>query len=125
MDLDDSECNTQLRDEIGTGPFDVQAYQEFPLCAVFEDKYFNGIIDRLVLLSREGRVIGADIIDFKTDRIDPDDPELTVEARSAFYQGQLNSYAQGLSASLQIPLPLINTRLAFVGVGVVTRVDHD
>jgi ATP-dependent helicase/nuclease subunit A len=125
MDLDDSECNTQLRDEIGTDPFDVQAYQEFPLCAVFEDKYFNGIIDRLVLLSREGRVIGADIIDFKTDQIDPDDPELTVEARSAFYQGQLNSYAQGLSASLQIPLPLINTRLAFVGVGVVTRVDHD
>ena len=67
-------------------------------------------------------MLGADIIDYKTDRIDPEDPDRTLEARSEYYRGQLDIYARGLSASMQIPLEMINTRLAFVGAGIVTRV---
>ena len=77
-----------------------------------------------MLIIREGVIVGADIVDYKTDSIDPDNPERTVEARCDYYRGQLNTYAQGLSASMRIPLEMINTRLAFVGAGIVTRVDH-
>ena len=122
QELTDLECNTPLREELARAPFELKVYQEFPLSALHKSQHFNGNIDRLVLATREGKVLGADIIDYKTDRIDPEDPDRTLEARSEYYRGQLDIYARGLSASMQIPLEMINTRLAFVGAGIVTRV---
>ncbi|MFP6648267.1 MAG: 3'-5' exonuclease, partial [Pirellulaceae bacterium] len=122
QELTELECNAPLREELERDAFELHVYQEFPLSALHEGQHFHGTIDRLVLATREGKVLGADIIDYKTDRIDPDDPDRTLEARSDYYRGQLEIYARGLSVSMQIPLELINTRLAFVGAGIVTRV---
>jgi ATP-dependent exoDNAse (exonuclease V) beta subunit len=124
LDLSAAECCESLREALQQSSFELQAYQEFPLSAIHEGQHFHGTIDRLVLIIREGVIVGADIVDYKTDSIDPDNPERTVEARCDYYRGQLNTYAQGLSASMRIPLEMINTRLAFVGAGIVTRVDH-
>ena len=123
-DLTPLECSDELREALQQSPFELDVYQEFPLSAIHDGQHFHGTIDRLVLVTREEVVVGADIIDYKTDRIDPDDPERTVEARCEFYRGQLKTYAQGLSASMRIPPEMINTRLAFVGSGIVIRVDH-
>ncbi len=124
LDLTTLECSDGLREALQESPFELDVYQEFPLSAIHDGQHFHGTIDRLVLVTRDEVVVGADIIDYKTDRIDPDDPERTVEARCEFYRGQLKTYAQGLSASMRIPPEMINTRLAFVGSGIVTRVDH-
>ncbi len=123
-DMAPSECADGLREALLQAPFELDVYQEFPLSAIHDGQHFHGTIDRLVLVTRNDNVVGADIIDYKTDRIDPDDPERTLEARCEYYRGQLRTYAQGLSASMQIPVEMINTRLAFVGSGIVTRVDH-
>jgi ATP-dependent exoDNAse (exonuclease V) beta subunit len=124
LDLSAAECCESLREALQQSSFELQAYQEFALSALHEGQHFHGTIDRLVLVIREGVIVGADIVDYKTDSIDPDNPERTVEARCDYYRGQLKTYAQGLSSSMRIPLEMINTRLAFVGAGIVTRVDH-
>ncbi|MDO5580036.1 MAG: UvrD-helicase domain-containing protein [Planctomycetia bacterium] len=86
----------------------------------------RGIMDRLVLLYDGNRVVGADIIDFKTDRLfDPQgnliDPEMGNDLFE-HYQNQLNEYAKRISWRYSLDFSHISRRLAFVSCDRVVEV---
>ena len=81
----------------------------------------SGTIDRLVLIYDHGELIAADIIDFKTDTIDPQDSQ-SVQKKLAFYKGQLETYRPAAARLFSLPESSITTRLFFVGAGLVANV---
>ncbi len=63
-------------------------------------------------------MVGADILDFKSDIIDPTDRE-QVEQRSAYYRPQLEAYRLAVSKMMRLAPNRIATRLVFVTAGIV------
>jgi ATP-dependent exoDNAse (exonuclease V) beta subunit len=82
----------------------------------------TGFIDRLVLLSSDGRVIGAEILDYKTDAVDPQDED-DVAAKVDHYRPQLQAYRRAVSKLTYLPMERILASLIFVESGLVRSVD--
>lgn len=76
----------------------------------------NGIIDRLVILEREGQPIAAEVIDFKTDQISGSAQETAEKHRH-----QLESYRSAVSSTWGIEPSSISTRVALVRSGEVVN----
>jgi ATP-dependent helicase/nuclease subunit A len=70
----------------------------------------NGVIDRLVLLEQAGRVVAADLVDYKTDVLGVLKPAGR-QARLDKYQHQLDLYARGIAAVYNLPLERVSARL--------------
>jgi len=85
------------------------------------DQLLTGFIDRLVLLEDGGRIVAAEIIDFKTDLFDAQDP-LQRAAKVAFYAPQLRAYQRAVSQMTHCPPERIIATLLFVEAGVVETV---
>jgi ATP-dependent exoDNAse (exonuclease V) beta subunit len=100
------------------GPGELSVHNERRFAIRRDDALLNGSIDRLVLLSRDGRPLAAEIVDFKTDVLDPSDPTAVAE-KIDFYQPQLHAYRLAISQSMNLPQNQITARLAFVGCGLV------
>ena len=66
-----------------------------------------------------GRPLRAEVIDFKTDRVDA----AGVGERAAFYAAQLESYRRVLARMTGLRLEAIEGLLAFVELGTVGRLD--
>ncbi len=89
----------------------------------------RGIIDRLVLLREGSKVIGADIIDYKTDlfadwdhRLPTDqlpDPPSEVAERLKIYAHQLHEYQSAVMRWYQLPARQVSCRCVFVSYGKV------
>ncbi len=75
----------------------------------------NGFVDRLVLLIRDEKVIGADIVDFKTDSISLDVPE-DLQNRVNVYKPQIQSYRDAVAAIFGLSVDDISARLMFVAI---------
>lgn len=75
------------------------------------DRLSTGSIDRLVLLSRGNLLVAAEVIDFKTDRIENDEQ---LKARVAHYRPQLEAYRRAVSAMTGLAPEVIAARLAFM-----------
>ena len=84
----------------------------------------RGIVDRLVLLKEEDRVVAADVIDYKTDAVDdpnrfasgnfdPHDPLVTE------YFGQLNAYRTMLMKRFELPERAVSIRLFLLSIDTV------
>lgn len=90
----------------------------------------RGTIDRLVLLNDSSRIVGADIIDFKTDRgIDfhsaeneTDEPPEEFGPEITPYVRQLAEYRRIVAKFFSLPMTAISTRLAFVSSDFVLNV---
>ncbi len=80
----------------------------------------SGSIDRLVLLVRGGRVLAADVLDFKTDRLSGPDE---LDGRVQFYRPQIAAYRRAVGQLYQLDPEQIASRLVFVDAGVVRPVD--
>ena len=82
------------------------------------DVLLKGSIDRLVLLyddsGKKPRVIGADIIDYKSDSIENDE---VLNARVEYYAPQLAEYRKAVTAMYSLANERITTRLLFVRNG--------
>ena len=91
---------------------------EFPIAVRRGGNLISGSIDRLVLLRRGQNVVAADIIDFKTDSIEPSQ-EPDWSQRIAYYHSQLSMYADSVAQIFRIPAGRIAARLAFVEPGAV------
>jgi ATP-dependent exoDNAse (exonuclease V) beta subunit len=91
---------------------------------ILQDELLTGSIDRLVLLEHAGRVIAADIIDFKTDAVDPEDSAPGSE-RVERYRPQMEAYAQSVCRLYGLPAARVRTRLAFTQVGSVVTIATD
>ena len=99
---------------------DLEVLHEYPFAVRQDGHLLNGLVDRLILFRRNARVIGADIVDFKTDHLDPDDTA-SLEARLAYYRPQLEGYRRAISATFQLPNSSISCQLLLVTSGLVRQ----
>ena len=76
----------------------------------------SGTIDRLVLIYGGDQLLAADIVDFKTDRLDLADPN-AIEDRANHYQPQIAAYRRAVSSIFNLELHHICARLLFVDAG--------
>ncbi len=107
------------RDSFPSGPDTlVNVENELPFVRRVGDEIQEGFIDRLVLIRRKRRVVRAEILDFKTDTIAPDDEEMLV-ARVAHYRPQIVAYCDVVREQYGLAEGDVCGKLAFLGTGVV------
>ena len=99
----------------------VNVENERPFVRRVGDEIQEGFIDRLLLIQRNGKVVRAEILDFKTDTIDPDDKEMLV-ARAAYYRPQIVAYCDVVREQYALAEGDVSGKLAFLGTGVVREV---
>jgi hypothetical protein len=78
----------------------------------------TGKIDRLVVLYDGQRPLGADVLDFKTDAVDPSQPR-GIDARVEVYRPQLEAYRLAAARLVGLEPSQVCTRLVFTEAGVV------
>lgn len=109
----------------GTGTrghdWEPNVHREQSLAVRHQGELMTGAIDRLVLLKQGEQLVAAEVIDFKTDRVDPHD-EPAVRSRIAHYRGQLVSYGAAVGHTYGLSPDRISLQLAFVRAGIVSHV---
>ena len=90
---------------------------------VVDDQLVSGSIDRLAILLKDGQPFAAEIIDFKTDRFDPNMTLLWLEDRVEHHRPQLEVYAQVVQRLFRIPRNRIRTYLVMLSTDDLVRVD--
>ena len=94
---------------------------ELPFVRRVGDEIQEGFIDRLVLVERGGRVVAAEVVDFKTDRIAADD-EARLAERTEHYRPQIEEYCRVVKSTYGLADPDVRGTLVFLDAGVVRRV---
>lgn len=97
----------------------LEAFRELPFAFRQDDELLNGSIDRLVLVRQSGRLISAEVIDYKTDSITSPNqlPELT-----AFYRPQLEAYKRAAERITGLPENRITAKLMFLSADEVVPI---
>jgi ATP-dependent helicase/nuclease subunit A len=103
---------------------DLEVCPEEPFVTVLtsdegEQELWTGSIDRLVLGRRDGDVVWAQVIDYKTDRA----PEGGLDELEVYYQPQLRRYVQLVSERFGLEPASITAQLLFMREGEVRNVD--
>ena len=75
-----------------------------------EAQLWNGSIARLVVARRDGKVVWAEILDYKTDGVSEDRLALRVE----YYRLQIENYARVVAAQTGLAVADISRRLVFL-----------
>ncbi len=96
----------------------VRVENELPFVRRVADEIQEGFIDRLVLIERDGRVVRAEILDFKTDTIEAGD-EATLTARTEHYRPQITAYHGVVQKQYGLAEGAVTAKLVFLGAGVV------
>jgi ATP-dependent exoDNAse (exonuclease V) beta subunit len=86
------------------------------------EQLLSGFIDRLVLLEEAGRVVAAEIIDYKTDALDAQDKQ-QLSGKVAFYSPQLQAYRRAVAQMTKVPADHIVATLLFLEAGVARPVE--
>jgi ATP-dependent exoDNAse (exonuclease V) beta subunit len=88
------------------------------------DGLVDGVIDRLVLAWRQGRVVAAQVLDWKTDAVVNDGSEGgdPLAGRASAYRGQLRDYRAAVSALFRVPEESVRGHLVFLEPGRVIEV---
>ena len=94
---------------------------EMPFVRRVGDEIQEGFIDRLVLLERDGRVVAAEILDFKTDRVEAGD-ETTLRERTEHYRPQIEEYCRVVVGIYGLAERDVRGTLVFLAAGVVRDV---
>ncbi|MGW8266607.1 MAG: UvrD-helicase domain-containing protein, partial [Longimicrobiales bacterium] len=92
--------------------------RELPFLHRGPDGILQGFIDRLVILEEGERVVGAEVLDFKTDLLDGSDPE-AVAAKVAYYRPQMEAYREAVVGRYGLPPSAVTARLLFLRPGLV------
>jgi len=100
----------------------LRVFRERPFAVRENDAVVYGIIDRLVLFYRGDKVLAADLLDFKSDALLARDAAAIDEA-VARYQPQLTIYRRAITQQFILDVDHIATRLLFLQVGEVRRVE--
>jgi ATP-dependent helicase/nuclease subunit A len=83
-------------------------------------QFWNGSFDRVVWLSDGSGAVAADVIDFKTDAIQPGDKKALTE-RTEHYRPQLDAYRHALARMANLPEERVAMRLVFTFPGRVVE----
>jgi ATP-dependent exoDNAse (exonuclease V) beta subunit len=81
-----------------------------------EDVLYEGRIDRLVLMREGGILQKAEVLDFKTNRLDSRDEAGLARAARA-YRGQMKIYRRAVAQLHGIPLASVRGTLVFLESG--------
>ena len=100
-----------------SGQVELEVLTERPLAIRDGDEILTGSIDRLVLVRRGGAVVAADVLDYKTDAIEPGDERLA--ERVAFYRPQIEAYRRAVAKTYRLEPRRITSRLVFMAAGIV------
>ncbi|MBT8398344.1 MAG: UvrD-helicase domain-containing protein [Gemmatimonadetes bacterium] len=95
--------------------------QELPFVQRVPDGILQGYIDRLVVWREDGDVVGAEVLDFKTDVFDASDPD-AVEAKITFYRPQIDAYRSAVAVRYGLEPSAVSGKLLFLRPGVVKEV---
>ncbi len=98
---------------------DVRCERRFALRR--DDRLVTGSIDRLVLLRDNGRIVAADVLDFKTDAVTPERSG-AFDERVDYYRPQLAEYRRAVSDMLRLEPERVAARLVFVRPGVIVPI---
>jgi ATP-dependent helicase/nuclease subunit A len=99
----------------------VRVENELPFARRVKGEIQEGFIDRLVLVERGGRIVAADILDFKTDRIEAGDEE-GLSARTQYYRPQIEAYCQVVREQHGLAEDEVTGKLLFLRSGEVRPV---
>ncbi|MHB8897242.1 MAG: UvrD-helicase domain-containing protein [Thermoguttaceae bacterium] len=103
------------------GGYDLRVWRERPFVIRREETILRGTFDRLVVQFDADRPRAADLLDFKSDKLDPGDPA-AVEAKRELYRPQLEAYRSAIEHLYGLPAGQITARLVFVESGLVVDV---
>jgi ATP-dependent helicase/nuclease subunit A len=87
-----------------------------------DNAVIQGSIDRLVLAEHGGRIVAAEVLDFKTDRLFGD-RKGWLRDRSEHYAAQLQEYRNAVTRCFDLRPASIATRLVFVEAGEMVTVN--
>jgi ATP-dependent exoDNAse (exonuclease V) beta subunit len=77
-----------------------------------EREVLTGTFDRVVVgRDGKGKAVGAEVVDFKTDRLDGDKEK---KERAEYYRPQLEAYAEAVSKLTGLSREKVTTRIAWV-----------
>jgi hypothetical protein len=93
-------------------PITPRVERERRFMVIDNGKFLNGSLDRIVWHYKGERIIAADVLDFKTDHIQPTD-EAALAARTEHYRPQMEIYRQAVARMANLPPERIATRLVF------------
>lgn len=120
-DLNQVGFSPAAREQIGARPLRAVVQNERGFAIRDGAQLLTGFIDRLVLLEDQGRVVAAEVIDFKTDVFDADDSRQRA-AKVAFYTPQVQAYRRAVSQLIHCPPERIAALLLFVEAGLVVPI---
>lgn len=93
---------------------------ERPFVVRHEETILRGAIDRLVVLFEGETAVSAEILDFKSDALDPSSPS-DVKAKREHYRPQLEAYRSAVAQLYGLREEQITTRLVFVEPGLIVK----
>ena len=105
----------------GRYPAGAMVEQELPFLHRIPDGILQGFIDRLVVVEEEGRVVGAEIVDYKTDILDGNDPD-AVAMKVEYYRPQIEAYREAVAGRYGLPASVVSARLLFLRPGLAREV---
>jgi ATP-dependent helicase/nuclease subunit A len=119
-----------------SGVIRMELRREWPFAVRWDDAIVQGFVDRLLLFYRADKVSGdqvcvdsvvaADILDFKTDAIEPgsaSEQATAVAQRVEYYRPQLEAYRRAVAEVYRLDPRKITARLLFVEPGVIVGLE--
>jgi ATP-dependent helicase/nuclease subunit A len=97
---------------------DATVERETPFAMRDGEALIEGIIDRLVLVHQDGRVVAAEIIDFKTDALADATPE-QIRQRAGEYRPQLQAYRRAVAKLCGLQPEQVSASLLMLEPGVI------
>ena len=104
-------------DQIAIEPNRVEVCTERRFAVATDSGFLQGVIDRMVLIFRGDQLIGADIIDLKTERVE----STQLHDHINRHRPQLQAYRTAAATFLRLPIERISTRLVFIDSGQIVN----
>jgi len=99
----------------------VHVENELPFVRRVGDEIQEGIIDRLVLTHLDGRVVRAEVVDFKTDAIEAGDDD-SLAAHAERYRPQILAYCDVVRERYGLAEGDVDGKLVFLRAGMISTV---
>ncbi len=125
-----AEIAVEIAAGLASGAVRMALRREWPFAVRLGDAIVQGFVDRLLLYYRADKVSGdqvtadaviaADILDFKTDAVEPGE---AVDLRVEYYRPQMEAYRRAVGEVFRLDARRISARLLFVEPGVIVALE--
>jgi ATP-dependent exoDNAse (exonuclease V) beta subunit len=106
-----SELFPDLASELIDGSIELKVQQERRIVYRTDTEMINGIVDRVVLYQQDGKVIAADVIDYKTDSATTTED---IERLKTIYRPQLEKYGRAMQTLYKLDEDRVVIRLGLI-----------